>query len=222
MTSRPDGLDPLFAGKPRNFRRTGSRPLPSTLILARNRVLIGVRHSMLKRILSKIIRQKRHINLSNGVISRSIAMGMVVGFSPTVGLQLVICFILSFIVNRFRHGTFNAVIALLGSLVVNPLTMVPTYSFYYLLGCQVRDCSTSVEFQDADQIHQLLMLGGDGALTILIGSIPFMVVGLPVGYYLGRLIEKFLERRTHRRRVRLLDLARRRKAETALQPNGSD
>jgi hypothetical protein len=176
---------------------------------------------MLKRILSKIIRQKRHINLSNGVISRSMGMGMLVGFSPTVGLQLVICFILSFVVNRFRPATFNAVIALLGSLVVNPLTMVPTYSFYYLLGCQVWDCSGGVELEDSGQIQQLLMLGGDGAIAIMIGSVPFMILGLPVGYYLGRLIEKFLDQRSHRRRVRLLDMARRRKTGATLQANGS-
>ena len=168
---------------------------------------------MLKRLLAKIISQGRHINLGNGVVSQSMAMGMAVGFSPTVGLQLVMCFLFSFAVNYFRPGTFNPVIALLGSLVVNPLTMVPTYTFYYLIGCQVRSCAYSLEFQNADQIHQLLMIGGDGAITILIGSIPFMIFGAPIGYYLVRLIEKFLERRSHRRRARLMDLARLRRTE---------
>lgn len=168
---------------------------------------------MLKRLLAKIIRQGRHINLRNGVISQSMAMGMAVGFSPTVGLQLVMCFVFSFAVNHFRPGTFNPVIALLGSLVVNPLTMVPTYTLYYFLGCKVRNCSQLIEFESVGQITQLLKIGGDGAITILVGSIPFMILGAPVGYYLGWLIEKFLERRTHRRRARLLDLARPRRTE---------
>jgi hypothetical protein len=169
---------------------------------------------MLKRLLSKIIRQGRHINLGNGVISRSMAMGMAVGFSPTVGLQLVICFVFSYAMNHFRPGTFNPVIALLGSLVVNPLTMVPTYTFYYFLGCRVQACAQSLEFDSIDQITQLLKIGGEGAIAILIGSVPFMIIGVPVGYYLGRLIEKFLEGRSNRRRARMLKLARLRRNET--------
>jgi hypothetical protein len=176
---------------------------------------------MLKRLLSKIIRQGRHINLGNGVISQSMAMGMAVGFSPTVGAQLVMCFVFSFIVNYFRPGTFNGVIALLGSLVVNPLTMVPTYTLYYFLGCRVRTCAQSLEFENVYQIQQLLMIGGDGAITILVGSIPFMIIGVPVGYYLGRLIEKFLERRTHRRRARMVNLARLRRSQGPANASGS-
>jgi len=154
------------------------------------------------------------MSLSNGVISRSMSMGMVVGFSPTVGLQLVICLILSFVANQFRPSTFNTVIALVGSLVVNPFTMVPTYTFYYFLGCQMRGCTQPVEFEHANQIERLLMTGGDGAITIMLGSIPFMVVGLPVGWWLGRLVEKFLERRKEVRRARLIENARRKREQT--------
>ena len=59
---------------------------------------------MLKRLLQKIIRQGRHINLGDGVISRSMAMGMVIGFSPTIGLQMVLCLIISLTANYFRKN----------------------------------------------------------------------------------------------------------------------
>lgn len=150
--------------------------------------------------------------MSPGVISRSMAMGMAVGFSPTVGLQAVICFFVALLCNRFwRPAMFDWVIALVGSLVVNPLTMVPTYTFYYWVGCQLMTCGTMVEFSDAEHIKDFVFALGGGTLAIILGSLPFMIAGLPGGYWLGRMIEKVLEARAHRRRTRLLELARRRR-----------
>lgn len=164
------------------------------------------------RMFGKILRQWRRTSMSPGVISRSMCMGMAVGFSPTVGLQAVICFAIALLCNRFwRPAMFDWVIALVGSLVVNPLTMVPTYTFYYWIGCQMMSCSSLVEFQDADHIKDFIFALGDGTVAVLLGSVPFMVAGLPAGYYLGRLIERVLEARAQRRRVRLLEVARRRR-----------
>lgn len=164
------------------------------------------------RMFGKILRQWRRTSMSPGVISRSMCMGMAVGFSPTVGLQAVICFIVALLCNRFwRPATFDWVIALVGSLVVNPLTMVPTYTFYYWVGCHMMSCSSLVEFQDAEHIKDFIFALGDGTVAVLVGSVPFMLAGLPIGYYLGRLIERVIEARAHRRRARLLEVARRRR-----------
>lgn len=139
-------------------------------------------------------------------------MGMVVGFSPTVGLQAVLCFVIAVMCNRFwRPAMFDWVIALIGSLVVNPLTMVPTYTFYYWIGCHLMTCTSYVEFQDADHIKDFIFALGEGTVAIFLGSLPFMFAGVPGGYYLGRGIEKILETRAQRRRVRLLEVARRRR-----------
>lgn len=168
--------------------------------------------SLLKRIVTKIMRQGRRMTLSRGVIARSMAMGMVVGFSPTVGLQMVICLIIIFFVNRLAgRYLFDMVVAVVGTLVVNPLTMVPTYTLYYLIGCRALSCSTVIEFQSEHQVHQMLTTLGDGALAIFVGSLPFMLVGAPLGYWLGRLIERFLERRASRRQARQVEMARRRR-----------
>ncbi len=167
--------------------------------------------ALLKRIVTKIIRQGRRMALSDGVIARSMSMGMVVGFSPTVGLQMVICVILALAVNRLRgQYVFDSVIALVGSLVVNPLTMVPTYTAYYFVGCQMMTCSKVVEFQSDHQVQQVLTNLGEGTLAIMLGSVPFMLIGLPLGYGLGRLVERYLERRANRKRARKAELAQRR------------
>lgn len=167
--------------------------------------------ALLKRIVTKILRQGRRMALSDGVISRSMAMGMVVGFSPTVGLQMVICVLLALGVNRIRgQYVFDSVIALVGSLVVNPLTMVPTYTAYYFIGCRMMTCSAVVEFETDDQVHSALMNLGEGTLAILLGSVPFMLAGIPIGYAIGRLIEGYLERRAARQRARRAALAQRR------------
>lgn len=168
--------------------------------------------ALYKRIVTKIMRQARRMTLSKGVIARSMAMGMVVGFSPTVGLQIVICLIIILILNRLTgRYLFDMVVAAVGTLVVNPLTMVPTYSLYYLIGCRAVTCSTVVEFQSEHQVHQMLTTLGDGALAIFVGSLPFMIVGAPVGYLIGRGIERFLERRVERRQARQVQMAQRRR-----------
>ncbi len=180
--------------------------------------------SLIKRVVTRIMRQGRRMALSKGVIARSMAMGMVVGFSPTVGLQMVICLIIIFIVNRLAgRYLFDMVVAVVGTLVVNPLTMVPTYTLYYLIGCRALSCSTVIEFESEHQVHQMLTTLGDGALAIFVGSLPFMVVGVPLGYWLGRLIERFLERRAHRRQARQIEMARRRREsrpQVAVTENG--
>lgn len=167
--------------------------------------------AFLKRIVAKILRQGKKIALTDGVIPRSMAMGMVVGFSPTVGLQMAICVVIALAVNRFRRQyVFDTVIAVIGSLVVNPLTMVPTYTAYYFIGCRMMTCTSVVEFQSDSHIQQVLTNLGEGTAAILLGSVPFMALGVPLGYGIGRLIERFLERRAALKRARRAALAKRR------------
>lgn len=190
----------MFRG-PRNYTLAPEPETPERLLKA-----------LIKRIVTKIMRQARRMTLSKGVIARSMAMGMLVGFSPTVGLQMVICAIIVLLANRLTgRYLFDVVVSVVGTLVVNPLTMVPTYTLYYLIGCRTMACSTLIEFQSEDQVQQMVGTLGEGAWAIFIGSIPFMVVGVPLGYWLGRLIERFLERRAARRQARQVALARRRR-----------
>ncbi|AFX99152.1 hypothetical protein A1OE_971 [Candidatus Endolissoclinum faulkneri L2] len=160
------------------------------------------------KIISKILRQWKKTSMSPGVISRSMSMGMVIGFSPTVGLQAIICFLTAFICNRlWRQDTFDWIIALVGSLVVNPLTLVPTYTFYYWVGCHMITCSNVMDVQDFENIKYFLYALKEGTAAIFLGSVPFMIIGLPLGYYIGKIVERLLKNRIQSRQARMLKQA---------------
>jgi len=137
-----------------------------------------------------------------GTIGRSLAFGMVVGFSPTVGLQMVICLILTLLWNRFVSSHINLAAALVGSMVVNPLTMAPTYLAYYKIGCTVVTCTVELNMEAFASIGSFFDLGLTVLVSLWIGGILFMIASIPVGLYLGRKLEGFLEHRRQRRRAR--------------------
>ena len=60
-------------------------------------------------------------------------------------------------------------------------------------------------------MHQVLTTLCSGVVAIVVGSLPFMLLGWPLGYGIGRLIERFLERRVAMRQARLVAMARRRR-----------
>lgn len=64
-------------------------------------------------------------------IARGAALGMFIGILPIMGLQTVLAFTLAFFVRANRLAAFAA------SLVLNPVTIVPLFSFNYWLGTMV-------------------------------------------------------------------------------------
>lgn len=66
-------------------------------------------------------------------IALGTAIGMMVGMTPTVGIQMVIILGLAFIMQKFCP--FNKLAALITVFISNPLTMVPIYYFNYRVGC---------------------------------------------------------------------------------------
>src|SRR3546814_8208027 len=91
--------------------------------------------------------------------------------------------------------------------------MVPTYALYYLIGCRMMTCSAVEKFENDSQVHAILTNLGEGSVAIMLGSLPFMIVGVPLGYGIGALIERFLERRAVHQRSRRAALAQRRRSE---------
>ena len=65
-------------------------------------------------------------------IALGTAIGLFIGFTPTVGIQMVIVVILAFLTSRLFR--FNRVAALIAVYVSNPFTMVPIYWFNYRIG----------------------------------------------------------------------------------------
>jgi hypothetical protein len=51
-------------------------------------------------------------------------------------------------------------------------------------------------------LDNITQLGTGIIVPILLGSLPFMIAGLPIGIYLGNRVEALLEARRHRRPAR--------------------
>ena len=65
-------------------------------------------------------------------IALGTAIGMFVGMTPTVGVQMLIVLGIAFLTRPFFH--FNRVAGVLTVYVTNPLTIVPVYWFNYCVG----------------------------------------------------------------------------------------
>lgn len=61
-----------------------------------------------------------------------VAIGMFIGMTPTVGLQMAIVLLFAAITSRLFH--FNRMAALLTVYISNPLTMLPLYWMNYKIG----------------------------------------------------------------------------------------
>ena len=179
------------------------------------------------KILRPMMRVWRSKAYRSGMLGWSVGLGMFIGFSPTIGLQMLVCIGLALTWNRFHEIKLNLPAMLVGSLVVNPLTMAPTYVLYYQIGCQVVTCrGRGVSEEFFLSLSNVTQLGWGIALPIIIGSIPFMLVGLPVGIYLGNKVEGLLEKRRarapHRRRLRADQAANQRAARSAAPTSNAE
>jgi uncharacterized protein (DUF2062 family) len=65
-------------------------------------------------------------------IALGTAVGMFIGMTPTVGIQMIIVIIFAFLMRPLL--TFNRLAALITVYISNPLTMIPIYWFNYKVG----------------------------------------------------------------------------------------
>lgn len=86
----------------------------------------------------QLLRQVLHLDDTPHAIALGAAVGMFVGWTPTVGVQMVIVLLLAGILRpflRFNEGLrFNQFAALVGVYVSNPITTVPMYWGMYRVG----------------------------------------------------------------------------------------
>lgn len=72
------------------------------------------------------------IDDSAHAIALGTAIGMVIGMTPTVGIQMILVMIFAFCTRKLFH--FNRMAAVLTVYVSNPVTVVPIYYFLYWVG----------------------------------------------------------------------------------------
>lgn len=65
-------------------------------------------------------------------IALGTAVGMFIGMTPTVGIQMILVVLFAFVTNRFLR--FNRAAALITVYVSNPITAAPIYWFNYKVG----------------------------------------------------------------------------------------
>ncbi len=171
----------------------------------------------------RFLRPINRLRLSPAVVGRTAVVGLAFGLTASVGIQLIGVFLI-WLVGRAVRRPINLALAVVLTGVTNPLTIAPIYTVYFLTGCAVIRCDTSVitiepllaainaiDFRALftgswDMAMASFGQLGSGswetiglplAITVL-GSLPFALVGSVAGYYFGR----YVGERLHVRRVR--------------------
>ncbi len=135
-------------------------------------------------------------------VARGVMIGLMVGATPTVGLQIVIIFGLWWFCNTVFKWKFSLILAMAWSFYSNALTMIPLYYLFYLSGSVfLLDFGHSQDFSHFEQAlqslkdtdepfwhsfhHGVRLLWEKVGLSIFVGSLPYaLVLGL-TGYWLS-------------------------------------
>lgn len=147
-------------------------------------------------------------------IAGGAAIGMVIAFTPTPGLQILLALGLATLMNASRPA------AVVPTLLSNPLTTVPIYAFTYLVGsffwagpdaATVSDAlreaaegfSSSTPPALRAQLDVLLALGVDVFACLWIGGLIVGALAAAVTYPIAlRTVESLRARRSRRRKKR--------------------
>ena len=117
-------------------------------------------------------------------IALGTAVGMFIGMTPTVGIQMIIVIIFAFLVRPLF--TFNRMAALITVYISNPVTMVPLYWFDYKVGTLFFEgTSTRKDFESVLQ-YETFSEWWDTIVNLFVGiGFPLVVGSLVVATTLG-------------------------------------
>ena len=106
-------------------------------------------------------------------IALGTAIGMFVGLTPTVGIQMMVVLAVAGITQRLFH--FNRLAGLITVYVSNPLTIVPLYAAFYYIGTLIVDAPMSpAEFQQ--RFEQTLNEGWFDPLQFIFAEVAWPMV----------------------------------------------
>ena len=105
---------------------------------------------------------KRHQGAA-AMVARGTMVGTVVGFTPTVGVQMLLTFVVWWIARTLFRWRFSLTLALGWTWVSNPVTMVPLYYAYYVAGDLA--LNQSLDFLPFNQFRTNLIGRDDVAAT---------------------------------------------------------
>jgi len=159
--------------------------------------------------------------------ARGVSVGLAWGLTPTVGVQMIFVFLVWVAGRRLFKWDFSLIIAWAWTWTTNVITLLPCYYLFYMTGqvmlgrfddmtgysefmkhwdSQVGD-DAALTLWDSVWARTVMLLKGWG-LPMLIGCVPWAVLGAWVGYYwsLG-FLRRYRSSRERRRAQRIAVLA---------------
>jgi hypothetical protein len=154
-----------------------------------------------------VLRWVIKLRSSPRAIAGGLGVGTFIAFTPTVGVQLILAFVIATFFNMNRPA------AMIPVWITNPVTIAPIYTFNYWLGTKIWDgpplsevsglfigigrTMARLEFWDIkEQFLAVLQMGKDVLIPLLFGS---LAIGLIAGFFAYsfslRLLSIFLIRR---------------------------
>jgi uncharacterized protein (DUF2062 family) len=106
-------------------------------------------------------------------ISLGFALGLFVGFSPTMGVQIAIAV---FLASLFKWNKFTAAV---GVQVTNPLTAPVLYGFTYWIGAKLMGLQKTLDLSFGMDWHSVVTMIEQAPRIFLALTIGGVIVGLP-------------------------------------------
>lgn len=146
-------------------------------------------------------------------VARGVAVGLVVGSTPTVGIQMPLIFGIWCFGVYVLQWRFSLVLAVAWSFISNVFTALPLYYLFYVTGSvMVGELGSAQSFSIFSSVlgvlnnpnqgfveslvSSMLLLGQKVGFEIFIGCIPFAIVLGTTGYLLSyNLSQRFFNRR---------------------------
>ena len=133
--------------------------------------------------------------------ARGVAVGMFWALTPLVGIQMYLCLMTWFAAKIFKDQEFSLVISFAWTWVSNIFTMLPIYYVFYASGYETFLHSWHAAFTaDNGFLHAVLqllgMLARELGISMLIGCLPYAILGTWLSYSLSL---KYIRRRRRKK-----------------------
>lgn len=129
-----------------------------------------------------------HSHASPREVAWGFAVGVFIAFTPTLGLHMILAIALCAILKK------NEIATVLGTWVVNPLTIFPCYWLTFKTGLLLLGLPLEQELT-ARAIRDIFHLGGKIILPLWIGGVVIGLLSAVLSYFLVLNIYPFLKER---------------------------
>ena len=149
-------------------------------------------------------------------IALGFALGIFVGFTPTLGLQMAIAVFFAALLK------WNKIASAIAVWITNPATAPIIYTFTYLVGAKILGIKNEFIFSsgfDWSLVGQLLMKTPEIFVALSVGGIilglPFALVGYYLSFYTVQRYREKVKEKVAKQRERLRQLRKQRKEKKA-------